>query len=46
MLKKTQHFADLQRPHQNVIRFEVTEDDALSVKVSQSCCNLIGYFEG
>ncbi len=39
-------YTDLQRPHQNVVRFEVTEDDALPVKVCQSCYNLIGYSEG
>ena len=36
---------NLQWPHQNIVRFEITEDDALPVKIRQTCCNLIGYFE-
>lgn len=36
----------LQRPHQDVVRLEVTEDDVLLVQIRQACDDLIGHFEG
>ena len=30
-----------QRPHQNVLRLEVTVDDLLTVQVAQCCCHLV-----
>ncbi len=36
----------LQRPHQDVVGLEVTEDDVLPVQIRQACHDLIGHFEG
>lgn len=45
--KKTMHISHthLQRPNQNVVWFEVAEDDAFPMQVCQSRCNLISYFK-
>lgn len=35
---------DVQGPHQDIVRLEVTEDDVLLVQVGQACGDLVGYF--
>lgn len=37
---------DLQRPDQDVVRLEVTEDDVLPVEVCQAHSHLIGHLKG